>query len=118
MAVKDSWQTSGLRTTSGAPERADYVPEVDASPVARLRDAGAVIFGKRTCRCTPAITSPITRCSAPPTTPSTWPGPPAVPLRRIGSRAGLRVYLHDFTTIDVGRYLTELLGGCPRPPGF
>src|ERR1700760_2241426 len=27
-------------------------------------------------------------------------------------------YLHDFTTIDVAGYLTELIGGCPRPPGF
>jgi amidase len=46
MTVKDSWQTAGMRTTSGAPELAEFVPEVDAWPVARLRDAGAVIFGK------------------------------------------------------------------------
>jgi amidase len=46
MTVKDSWQTVGMRTTSGAPELAEFVPEVDAWPVARLRDAGAVIFGK------------------------------------------------------------------------
>jgi amidase len=46
LTVKDSWQTAGMRTTSGAPELAAFVPEVDAWPVARLRDAGAVIFGK------------------------------------------------------------------------
>ena len=46
MTIKDSFQTRGLRTTSGAPELADFVPEVDAVPVARLRAAGAVIFGK------------------------------------------------------------------------
>jgi amidase len=46
MTVKDSWQTAGLRTTSGATELAGFVPEVDAWPVARLRAAGAVIFGK------------------------------------------------------------------------
>jgi amidase len=46
MTVKDSWQTAGMRTTSGAPELADFVPDVDAWPVARLRAAGAVIFGK------------------------------------------------------------------------
>jgi amidase len=46
MTVKDSWQTAGTRTTSGAPELAEFVPEVDAWPVARLRAAGAVIFGK------------------------------------------------------------------------
>jgi amidase len=46
MTVKDSWQTAGMRTTSGAPELADFVPHVDAWPVARLRDAGAVIYAK------------------------------------------------------------------------
>jgi amidase len=46
MTIKDSWQTAGLRTTSGAPELRDYVPAEDAWPVARLREAGAIVFGK------------------------------------------------------------------------
>jgi amidase len=46
MTVKDSWPTAGLRTTSGAPELSEYVPESDAWPVARLRQAGAVIYAK------------------------------------------------------------------------
>ncbi len=46
MTVKDVWETAGLRTTSGAPELADHVPDEDAVSVARLRAAGAVIFGK------------------------------------------------------------------------
>ena len=46
MTVKDSFQTRGMRTTSGAPELSDHVPEEDADPVARLRGAGAVIVGK------------------------------------------------------------------------
>ena len=46
MTIKDSFQTVGMRTTSGAPELGGHVPEVDAAPVARLRAAGAVIFGK------------------------------------------------------------------------
>jgi len=46
MTIKDSFQTRGMRTTSGAPELADFVPEVDAAPVAQLRAAGAVIYGK------------------------------------------------------------------------
>jgi amidase len=46
MTIKDSFQTAGLRTTSGAPELADFVPQEDAWPVARLRAAGAIIFGK------------------------------------------------------------------------
>lgn len=46
MTIKDSFQTQGCITTSGAPELADYVPTEDAAPVARLRDAGAVIWAK------------------------------------------------------------------------
>jgi len=46
MTVKDSFQTEGCVTTSGAPELADFVPTEDAWPVARLREAGAVIFAK------------------------------------------------------------------------
>lgn len=46
MTVKDSFSTKGMRTTSGAPELSDHVPTVDAHPVARLREAGAVIYGK------------------------------------------------------------------------
>ncbi len=46
ITVKDSIETAGLRTTAGATELADHVPEHDAEAVARLRSAGAVIFGK------------------------------------------------------------------------
>ncbi len=46
MTIKDSFQTIGMRTTSGAPELSGHIPEVDAVPVARLRAAGAVVFGK------------------------------------------------------------------------
>lgn len=46
MTIKDSFQTAGMRTTSGAPELAEFVPQADAWPVARLRQAGAIIFGK------------------------------------------------------------------------
>lgn len=46
MTVKESWEAEGMRTTCGAPELADHVSARDAVPVARLRAAGAVIFGK------------------------------------------------------------------------
>lgn len=46
MTVKDSWMTAGMVTTSGSPTLADFVPEIDAAPVAKLRAAGAVVFGK------------------------------------------------------------------------
>lgn len=46
MTIKDSFQTAGMRTTSGAPELAEFIPQEDAWPVARLREAGAIVFGK------------------------------------------------------------------------
>lgn len=46
MTIKDSFQTTGCVTTSGAPELADFVPTEDAAPVARLRAAGAIPFAK------------------------------------------------------------------------
>jgi amidase len=46
MTVKDVFETEGLVTTSGAPELARHVPQQDATAVARLREAGAIIVGK------------------------------------------------------------------------
>jgi amidase len=46
ITVKDVFETEGLVTTSGAPELAGYVPERDAVAVARLKAAGAIVFGK------------------------------------------------------------------------
>lgn len=47
VTVKDSFETAGLRTTSGgAPGLEAYVPERDAKAVARLKAAGAIVFGK------------------------------------------------------------------------
>lgn len=46
MTIKDSFQTAAMRTTSGAPELSAFIPKEDAWPVARLREAGAIIFGK------------------------------------------------------------------------
>ncbi len=46
ITIKDSYETEGVLTTCGAPELAKHVPARDADAVKRLRDAGAVIFGK------------------------------------------------------------------------
>jgi len=46
VTIKDSFATAGMLTTSSYPPLADYIPEEDATVVARLRDAGAIILGK------------------------------------------------------------------------
>jgi len=46
IAVKDAIATADVRTTSGFPPWADYVPRTDAPAVARLRAAGAILLGK------------------------------------------------------------------------
>src|SRR3989442_580394 len=43
MTVKDSIETEGLVTTSGAPMLAEHVPDRDADAVARLKAAGAIV---------------------------------------------------------------------------
>jgi amidase len=45
-AVKDLAATAGIRTVSGSPLLADFVPTQDAIFVERLRKAGAIIIGK------------------------------------------------------------------------
>ncbi|NEB12292.1 amidase [Streptomyces coelicoflavus] len=46
LTIKDSFETAGLRTTSGSEDLAGHVPARDAHAVARLRHQGAVIMGK------------------------------------------------------------------------
>jgi amidase len=46
VTIKDAIATAGLRSTGGAVELADHVPTADAPAVARLKAAGAVVFGK------------------------------------------------------------------------
>jgi amidase len=46
IAVKDLCNTRGVRTMAGTKVMADFVPDFDATVVARLEAAGAVILGK------------------------------------------------------------------------
>src|SRR5271168_667597 len=45
-ALKDIYATSGIRTTSHSRTRADYIPDFDATTVAKLQQAGAILLGK------------------------------------------------------------------------
>ena len=46
IALKDLLFTKGLATASGTRVMQTFVPDVDATVVTRLRDAGAVLIGK------------------------------------------------------------------------
>ena len=45
-AVKDQFETAGIRTTAGSTILADYIPSRDATAVTRARRAGAILLGK------------------------------------------------------------------------
>ena len=49
MAIKDVISTRGVRTTCGSKILENYVPPYDATAVARLESAGAVLLGKTNC---------------------------------------------------------------------
>jgi aspartyl-tRNA(Asn)/glutamyl-tRNA(Gln) amidotransferase subunit A len=46
VALKDIYETAGVRTTGHSALKQDYVPAIDAETVRRLKDAGAAILGK------------------------------------------------------------------------
>jgi aspartyl-tRNA(Asn)/glutamyl-tRNA(Gln) amidotransferase subunit A len=46
LALKDLYETEGIRTTAGSTFFADYIPEVDGAAVQKLKESGAVILGK------------------------------------------------------------------------
>ena len=46
MTIKDSWDTAEVISTGGTQGRAFFIPEKDATVVARLRGAGAILMGK------------------------------------------------------------------------
>ena len=46
VAVKDQFCTAGVATTGGSEILRDYVPDYDATVMAKLKDAGAVLLGK------------------------------------------------------------------------
>ena len=46
LAVKDQFNTAGIRTTGGSSILNEFVPDEDATVMAKLKEAGAVLLGK------------------------------------------------------------------------
>lgn len=46
MTIKESFDLAGWRTTRGVPSQRNYVADADVRAVTRLKNAGALIFGK------------------------------------------------------------------------
>ncbi|HEX4820975.1 MAG TPA: amidase family protein [Acidimicrobiales bacterium] len=46
ITVKDAIETQGIRSTGGATELKDHVPDADAPVVAKVKAAGAIVYGK------------------------------------------------------------------------
>lgn len=64
VGVKDIYYTRGIKTTACSPIYADFVPTYDATAVALLKRAGAIIMGK-------TVTTEFA-CSDPPPTRNPW----------------------------------------------
>ena len=46
VAVKDQLDSQGIRTTGGSTILADHIPDRDATVIAKLKEAGAIMLGK------------------------------------------------------------------------
>lgn len=46
VALKDLYETAGIRTTAGSKVHAEYVPTTDSTAARKLREAGSVLLGK------------------------------------------------------------------------
>jgi aspartyl-tRNA(Asn)/glutamyl-tRNA(Gln) amidotransferase subunit A len=64
IGIKDIYYTEGVRTTACSAILADFVPDYDATTVARLRQAGAIVMGK-------TVTTEFA-CGDPPPTRNPW----------------------------------------------
>jgi aspartyl-tRNA(Asn)/glutamyl-tRNA(Gln) amidotransferase subunit A len=65
VAVKDFYDTAGVRTTGGLEQFKDRVPSADAEVVRRLKRAGAVIVGKTNMDTLGQATTGLTSCFGP-----------------------------------------------------
>lgn len=108
--VKDALATAGIRSTGGAVEASDYVPERSAPVVTRLVSQGAIVMGKTNCPkwsldyCT---TNDVFGTTNNPWDPSRIPG---------GSSGGAAAAVAaGFSAFDIG---TDLGGSIRLPANF
>ena len=71
IAVKDNIAVAGMPAAWGSRVLAGKICEADELPIARLREAGALILGKPICRSSPSRVTPRTKRSASRETPGT-----------------------------------------------
>ena len=64
IGIKDIYYTEGMKTTACSPIYADFVPDYDATTVALLKKAGAIVMGK-------TVTTQFA-CGDPPPTRNPW----------------------------------------------
>ena len=85
-ALKDLYDTAGVRTTSGSYVDLNRVPTEDATTTARLKEAGGILLGSWRCMSSPWAARTGRRLSSRPATPGTSTilpaAPAAVPARR------------------------------------
>ena len=82
MTIADVFDTAGVVSTAGTPGRGGFVPEKDATVVARLRAAGAILVGKSNTSefglgSGSATTNPVFGPTRNPFDPAQGPGGPA-----------------------------------------
>ena len=123
VAVKDQFHSSGVRTTGGSRILADFVPDEDATVIANLKQAGAVLLGK-----TNLTEFAITGFSHRFSTPAQSVGPErlrrrlqqrlrgshrGVPLRHVAGRGYRRLHSLSCYLVRTGRSAAHLGAGQP-----
>ncbi|WP_346286022.1 amidase [Zoogloea sp.] len=110
LSIKDAFATRGLRTTASHRPLADYLPDRDATVVARLRAAGGVIVGKSNLpelAGAPHCWSPLFGLTRNPWDPELTPG---------GSSGGAAVAVAaGFSLLDAG---SDLAGSIRIPAAY
>ena len=107
VAVKDFFDTAGVRTTAGAEQFKDRVPDTDADVVKRLRDAGAIVIGKTNMDALGMATTGLTSYFGPVRNP--WNGDYVTGGSSAGSAAAVAAGL-CFATVD-----TDAVGSVRLP---